>query len=206
MECSPSWQGLPCINQQVAAMFVPMLRRLVVFIDALSIKIGHLVKYLIPVLVLVLTFEVVSRYVFNSPTNWVLETSMMIFGSIGALCWGYTLRIHGHVRVDVFYSMFSKRWKAFVDVALTLLFMFPFEIILIYTGVKWSLFALKTGEKMVESNWLPPTAPFRIVLTIGFILFFVQTVSEFIKNFYYLVRNEDLIMDGSQAVQKEGLL
>ena len=62
------------------------------------------------------------------------------------------------------------------------------------------------SEKMVESNWLPPTAPFRIVLTIGFILFFVQTVSEFIKNFYYLIKNEDLIMDGSQAVQKEGLL
>jgi TRAP-type mannitol/chloroaromatic compound transport system permease small subunit len=187
-------------------MFVPLLRRFVSFVDALSLKIGHAVKYLIPALILVLTIEVVSRYVFNSPTIWVLETSMMIFGSIGALCWGYTLRIGGHVRVDVFYSMFSKRLKAFVDVALTLLFMFPFELILIYTGVKWSLFALKTGEKMVESSWLPPTAPFRIVLTIGFILFFAQTVSEFIKNFYYLVKKEDLIMDAVQTVQKEGLL
>ncbi|MCK7477147.1 MAG: TRAP transporter small permease subunit [Candidatus Moduliflexus flocculans] len=122
----------------------------------MSMKVGHAVKYLIPALICVLFFEVVSRYVFDKPTIWALETSMMIFGSIGALCWGYTLKIGGHVRVDVFYSMLSKWWKAFIDVVLTLLFLFPFQLILIKTGIKWSLFALKTGEKMVESSWLPP--------------------------------------------------
>jgi len=187
-------------------MFVTMLKRLVSFIDALSMKVGHAVKYLIPVLIFVLFYEVVSRYVFNRPTIWVLETSMMIFGSIGALCWGYTLKIGGHVRVDVFYSMLSKRGKAIIDVVLTLLFLFPFQLILIKTGIKWSLFALKTGEKMVESSWLPPTAPFRIVLTIGFILFFIQAVSEFIKNFYFLVRKEDLIQTETQVFVKEGML
>jgi TRAP-type mannitol/chloroaromatic compound transport system permease small subunit len=187
-------------------MFVSLLRRLVSFIDALSMKVGHAVKYLIPALILVLFFEVVSRYVFNKPTIWVLETSMMIFGSIGALCWGYTLRIGGHVRVDVFYTMLSKWWKSFIDVVLTLLFLFPFQLILIKTGIKWSLFAMKTGEKMVESSWLPPTAPFRIVLTIGFILFFIQAISEFIKNSYYLVRKEDLIRAETQAITKEGML
>jgi len=187
-------------------MVASSLRRLVSFIDALSMKIGHLVKYLIPVLVAVLFYEVVSRYVFGKPTIWALETSMMIFGSIGALCWGYTLKIGGHVRVDVFYTMLSKWWKAFIDVVLTVVFLFPFQLILIKTGIKWSLFALKTGEKMVESSWLPQTAPFRIVLTIGFILFFIQAISEFIKNFYYLVRKEDLIHVEPQAVTKEGML
>ena len=108
-------------------MIVSLLKRLVSFIDAMSMKIGHAVKYLIPVLIGVLFFEVVSRYVFDKPTIWALETSMMVFGSIGALCWGYTLRIGGHVRVDVFYTMFSKWWKAFVDVVLTLLLLFPFQ-------------------------------------------------------------------------------
>lgn len=187
-------------------MFVSFLRRVVTLIDALSMKVGHMVKYLIPVLVFVLFFEVVSRYVFDKPTIWVLETSMMIFGSIGALCWGYTLKIGGHVRVDVFYTMLPKWWKAFIDVLLTLLFLFPFQLILIRTGIKWSLFALKTGEKMVESSWLPPTAPFRIVLTIGFILFFIQGISEFIKNTYYLARKEDLIRVEPQVFTKEGML
>lgn len=187
-------------------MSIPLLRRFVSFVDALSMKVGHAVKYLIPALIFVLFFEVVSRYVFDKPTIWALETSMMIFGSIGSLCWGYTLKIGGHVRVDVFYSMLSKWWKAFIDVVLTLLFLFPFQLILIRTGVKWSLFALKTGEKLVESSWLPPSAPFRIVLTVGFILFFIQAISEFIKNFYYLVRKEDLILGEVKVVTKEGML
>ncbi len=187
-------------------MFVTVLRRIVTCIDATSMKVGHAVKYLIPALIFVLFFEVVSRYVFGRPTIWALETSMMIFGSIGALCWGYTLKIGGHVRVDVFYTMLPKWWKAFVDVALTLLFLFPFQLILIRTGIKWSLFALKTGEKMVESSWLPPTAPFRIVLTAGFILFFVQAVSEFAKNLYYLARREDLIQAEPVAITKDGML
>lgn len=187
-------------------MSVSLLRRFVSFVDALSMKVGHVVKYLIPALIFVLFFEVVSRYVFDKPTIWALETSMMIFGSIGSLCWGYTLKIGGHVRVDVFYTMLSKWWKAFIDVLLTLAFLFPFQVILIRTGIKWSLFALKTGEKLVESSWLPPSAPFRIVLTIGFILFFIQGVSEFVKNLYYLVRKEDLIKGETLVVSKEGML
>jgi TRAP-type mannitol/chloroaromatic compound transport system permease small subunit len=187
-------------------MVVSTLRRLVSFIDALSMKVGQAVKYLIPVLIFVLFYEVVARYVFNRPTIWVLETSMMVFGSIGALCWGYTLKIGGHVRVDVFYSMLSKWWKTLIDVVFTLLFLFPFQLILIKTGIKWSLFAVKTGEKMVESSWMPPSAPFRIVLTIGFILFFIQGISEFIKNFYFLVRKEDLIHAETHVFVKEGML
>ncbi len=187
-------------------MFASTLRRIVSFIDSLSMKMGHVVKFLIPALILVLFYEVVSRYVFDKPTIWALETSMMIFGTIGSLCWGYTLKIGGHVRVDVFYTMLPKWWKAFIDVALTLVFLFPFQLILIRTGIKWALFALKTGEKMVESSWLPPTAPFRIVLTVGFILFFIQAISEFIKNFYYLVRKEDLIQVEPQVFTKEGML
>ena len=131
---------------------------------------------------------------------------MMIFGAIGALSWGYTLKIGGHVRVDVFYSMLSKRWKAFIDSTLILLFMFPFQLILVSSGIKWSLFALKTGERLVESSWMPPSAPFRIVLAIGFILFFLQGISEFIKNLYYLVRNENLIQEETQVSTKEGML
>ncbi len=182
------------------------LRRLVSGIDAMSMKVGHVVKYLIPILIFVLFYEVVSRYIFDRPTIWVLETSMMLFGSIGALCWGYTLKIGGHVRVDVFYTMLSKWWKAFIDVTLTLLFLFPFQILLIRTGVKWAILAVRTGEKMVESSWLPPSAPFRIVLAVGFILFFIQGISEFIKNLYYLVHKKDLIQVEPQVFTKEGML
>ncbi len=169
------------------------LKKLVGGIDLFSDKMGQIVKYLILALIFVLCYEVVSRYVFNRPTVWALETSKMLFGTIGAMCWGYTLKIGGHVRVDVFYTMFSKKGKAIIDVVMTLLFLFPFEAVLIYTGYKWAFFALKTNERMIDSSWMPPSAPFRFVLAVGFTFFFIQTIAEFIRNLYFLITGEELI-------------
>ncbi|MBE0585127.1 MAG: TRAP transporter small permease subunit [Desulfofustis sp.] len=181
------------------------LRKIIETIDRMSDLVGHFAKYLILVLIYVLIYEVAARYVFNKPTIWALETSQMVFGAIGALCWGYTLKIGGHVRVDVFYTMFSNRWKAIVDVVMTFIFLFPIQYILIHSGIKWTLFALKTNEKMVDSSWLPPSWPFRLVLTIGFILFFIQTLSELTKNVYFIINGNNLIETKPKYV-KEGLV
>ncbi len=186
-------------------MFSSALRKVTIAIDRLSDVVAYFVKYLILVLIFVLIYEVAARYIFNKPTIWALETSQMVFGSIGALCWGYTLKIGGHVRVDVFYTLLSDRWKAIIDVAMTFIFLFPIQYILIHSGIKWTLFALKTGEKMVDSSWLPPSWPFRLVLTVGFILFFIQTLSELTKNIYFIMKDDDLIEAQPEYV-KEALV
>ena len=184
-------------------MIKELIKKIVTGIDKLGDLMGQLVKFLIPALIFVLCFEVVARYVFGKPTVWALETSKMIFGAVGALCWGYTLKIGGHVRVDVFYTMFSKKWKAIVDVALTVLVLFPLEAVLIYTGFKWFFFAVKTNERMIDSSWMPPSAPFRLVLSIGFTLFFIQTISELIKNIYFLVTKKDLVERDEDYAKEE---
>ena len=186
-------------------MFSSALRKVTIAIDRLSEVVAYFVKYLILVLIFVLIYEVAARYIFNKPTIWALETSQMVFGAIGALCWGYTLKIGGHVRVDVFYTLLSDRWKAIIDVAMTFIFLFPIQYILIHSGIKWTLFALKTGEKMVDSSWLPPSWPFRLVLTIGFILFFIQTLSELAKNIYLIIKGSNLI-EAKPKYVKEGLV
>jgi len=186
-------------------MFPSALRKITTTIDRMSDVVAQFSKYLILALIFVLIYEVVARYVFNSPTIWALETSKMVFGSIGALCWGYTLKIGGHVRVDVFYTMFSEKWKAIVDVAMTVIFLFPIQYILIHSGIKWTLFAFKVNERMVDSSWLPPSWPFRAILTIGFILFFIQTLSEFSKNVYFITKGNRLFETESEYA-KEGLV
>lgn len=186
-------------------MIKTFIKKFVAGIDRMSDLMGQIVKYLILVLIFVLCFEVVARYVFGKPTIWAMETSKMVFGSIGSLCWGYTLKIGGHVRVDLFYTKFSKKWKAIVDVALTALFLFPIEFILMYTGYKWAFFALKVNERMVDSSWLPPSAPFRFILAIGFTLFFIQTIAEFLKNIYFLITKENLI-EVDDTYKKEELI
>jgi len=109
------------------------------------------------------------------------------------------------VRVDIFYTKFSPRMKALVDTVMTVLLLIPIEVILVYTGFRRALFALKVNERMVESSWLPPSAPFRFVLAIGFTLFLLQTLAELTKNIYFLVAGEPLV-DDFGTMDKENLI
>ena len=60
-------------------MFPSALGKIIGTIDRMSDVVAHLVKYLILVLIFVLIYEVAARYIFNKPTVWALETSMMVF-------------------------------------------------------------------------------------------------------------------------------
>jgi len=84
------------------------MKKIVQIIDSISEIAGQIVKYLLITLIIVLCYEVVSRYVFNNPTIWALETSKMLMGTFGACGWAYTYLHEGHVRVDVFYSRKDK--------------------------------------------------------------------------------------------------
>lgn len=169
------------------------MKKIVQVINSISEFTGQVVKFLVVALIIVLCCEVISRYVFNNPTIWALETAKMLMGTFGACGWGYTYLYDGHVRVDVLYARFSRRGKAWINVIMSIIFLFPICIILISAGTKWAVFSWKAGEKMVESSWLPPAAPFRTVLVVGFILFALQSVSKFIEELYFLVRKRELL-------------
>nr|MQY77855.1 TRAP transporter small permease subunit [Bacteroidota bacterium] len=131
------------------------MKKIVQVINSISEFTGQVVKFLVVALIIVLCCEVVSRYVFNNPTIWALETAKMLMGTFGACGWGYTYLYDGHVRVDVLYAHLSRRGKAWINVIMSIIFLFPICIILISAGTKWAVFSWKAGEKMVESSWLP---------------------------------------------------
>lgn len=169
------------------------VQRFVGSIFTLSEKTGQVLKYLVMALVLVLFYEVTSRYVFGSPTIWALETSKMLLGTIGTCGWAYTHKMGGHVRVDVIYTMFSRRIQAMIDVVMSVLFLFPLVGVLIYAGTRGAMRAFITGQKMVESSWMPPAAPFRTVMLIGFVLFALQCIAQFICDLHYIIKKRELL-------------
>ena len=54
--------------------------------------------WLIYPLIAVIMYEVVMRYILNSPTNWVYDMTWMIFGTNAFLGFAYTLAEGGHVK------------------------------------------------------------------------------------------------------------
>lgn len=145
--------------------------------------------WLATLLVALVSSEVIMRYLFNSPTMWNYETSMMVGGSLFAMGWAYALRHHSHVRVDVFYTRLSPRGKAVIDVLGALLLFFPLMAMFTSVSTAWAWQAWEIMEKSVETYWYPIIAPFRTVVAIGFMLIALQGIARFIRDFHLLLRN-----------------
>jgi len=159
-------------------------------IDNLSEYTGRFIRWFCAILILILTFEVTSRHLFNHPTQWAHQTSLMMSGAIIALGWAYVHRHRAHVRVDVIYSHFPQRAQALIDVALDIIVFFPLLAALTYAAWNKMLYSWEMNEIMVETYWYPPVGPNRTAVFIGLALLGFQGISNFIKSTYLLLRNK----------------
>lgn len=123
------------------------------FIDRLSLYSGEFVSYWCVIAVFVYYYEVIARYVFNSPTNWAHEGMYLMFGMQYLISGAYAMLTESHVRVDIFYAPLSRRRKALVDL-LTSVFFFIFAGTLLVTSWIFAMDALAVPSgNGVLSDW-----------------------------------------------------
>ncbi len=159
-------------------------------IDAISDWSGRIIRWLVVFLVVVVTTEVTMRYVFNRPTMWAFETSIMLGAAIYAMAWSYAQRHRAHVRVDVLYTHLSPRKKAIIDVVGYSLFFVPLIFILVDASITNAWEAWVARERMEKTFWYPPATPLRTVVALGFVLLALQGAAQLFRDFYFLVRNK----------------
>ncbi|KAA2317106.1 TRAP transporter small permease subunit [Pseudooceanicola sediminis] len=70
-------------------------------ITALNRLLFTAAKWLVYAIVLMMLWEVLSRYLLNSPTSWAPELATLTFGPYFLLGGPYLLHLGGHVAVDV---------------------------------------------------------------------------------------------------------
>ena len=123
------------------------------WIDRTSLMAGEFVSYWAVIAVFVYYFEVISRYVFGSPTNWAHEAMYLMFGMQYLIAGSYAMLTEAHVRVDIFYAPLSRPKRAWADLA-TSIFFFIFAFTLLFTGYKFALDAnaVATGNGVI-SEW-----------------------------------------------------
>jgi len=166
------------------------MRTILKAIDCANEWMGKQMRWFLIAATLVGVTEVVQRYVFNHPTMWGYEIFIMIGAAMYALSWGYVHLKHGHVRVDVFYTRFSGRGKAIVDVICFLLLFLPVIGVLMYSSTSWMVHAWAINEKSVETYWYPPIAPLRTAFFVGVFLLLLQGIAQFIRDLHLLIRNK----------------
>jgi TRAP-type mannitol/chloroaromatic compound transport system permease small subunit len=153
-------------------------------LEWLNIRAGEFVAYWAVISVFVYYYEVIARYVFNSPTNWVHESMFLMYGMQYVLCGAYAYREDQHVRVDVFYSQFSPRGKAIADI-ITSVFFFIFILTLTWTGARFAMDAINNSE-VSFTEWGIQYWPVKLALPVGAALMAIQGLSKLIKDIVFV--------------------
>ena len=159
-------------------------------IDRMSYFCGEFVSYWAVIAVFAYYFEVVARYVFNSPTIWVHEGMFLMFGMQYLIAGAYAALTDAHVKVDVFYAEWSPLRKAVVDL-FTSIFFFIFAGTLLVTGWIFAMDATVVNE-ISFSEWTIAYWPFKWAIVVGAVLLILQGIAK-------LARDVDIVRQNLQA-------
>jgi len=148
------------------------------FANKLSAWFGKTFGWLVILMTLGMSYEVMVRYVFNAPTPWALDMSFIMYGTMFMMGGAYTLSRGGHVRGDFLYRLWSERTQATVDLILYFVFFFPGILALVFTGFKYAGRSWSYTEVSVNSPAGIPIYQFKSVIAAAGILLLIQGIAE----------------------------
>ena len=163
-----------------------VLRSIVSRIEYLSEQSGHVSKYIVPLLVFTITYDVFLRYVFNAPTKWSYDITFMLGGTLMLMMQAYTLLHKGHVNIDILQRKLSPRANLLLDTILSLLLFFPLILVLLYTSYRHAVTSIEMRELSNVGFWRPVLYPFRTMIPVAFFLVILQGIASFVRNVYSL--------------------
>jgi TRAP-type mannitol/chloroaromatic compound transport system permease small subunit len=157
------------------------LQRVLFSIDRISMYVGKTFAWFVLVLTLVTSYDILATKFFRAPTSWAYDVSVALYGTLFMMGGAYALSRNAHVRGDIFYSRWTPRRQATVDVLLYLLFFFPGIIALVSVGAQWAWYSFGIRELSSQSPIQTPVWPFKAVIPIASAFLLLQGIAEFIR-------------------------
>ena len=154
--------------------------------DILTERIGRAVSWLALLLVLVVVYDVFTRYALSASSVAAQELEWHVFSLLFLLGAAYTLKHNKHVRVDVFFTRMNPKKQALVTVLGGLFFLLPFTILVVVSS--WPF--VENSFRILESSPDPGGLPLRFLLKAaipaGFFLLLLQGIAEIFRALLFL--------------------
>lgn len=142
--------------------------------DAVIKAVSSVGCWLVFVMALVLTVNVLGRFLFSKPVLGTIEIVELLLIIIAALSVPYTAMKRGHVRVDVLLPHFSRRTQAILA-SLAFFISAGISAIIAYQAILDTIYyAQHLGQHTATLSI--PFAPLRGMLALGFILLCLKTL------------------------------
>lgn len=156
------------------------LKRIAGGIDRVVEASGQIASWLTLALVLVMSGNVLLRYLFSIGSVASQELEWHLLSPIVLLGMSYALLRDGHLRVDLLYVKFSARTRALVDLAAACI------------GVLFAAFVIQLSRNYIHQSWSilegspdPGGLPYRFLLKgfipLGFSILLLHFIAEAIR-------------------------
>jgi len=158
------------------------------YVNGLNEVIGKIMEYVLAILMILIPYEVVRRYFFNSPTIWGMELASYIMCFCAALGGGRLYLRDEHVRVDIIYGKLNPKKQMIVRILtfpLIVLFLLGFT----YASGKQAYFSIKMGENS-GSLWEFPIYLLWLSIFMGSILILFQAIVTFLNELKKILENQ----------------
>lgn len=182
--------------------------RVASWIDHINDWIGRGVYWLTLLMVLLGAYNAVARYVDRYTggglsSNTYIELQWYLFSIVFLLGAAYTLRHDGHVRVDVFYGRLSDRGKAWINIIGTVLFLFPFCILMLVMSWPFVANSWDVMEMSPDPGGLP-RYPIKSIIPVAFVLLMLQGISMLIRQVSILLETANKEVQETPPNDAEG--
>ena len=159
-------------------------------VDGINEIIGKGASWLTLLLVLIVCFDVFARYLLGQSSVGVQELEWHIFAVIFLAAAAFTLKYDGHVRVDVIYTRFGERTKAWVNLIGTILFLIPLCLVVIWSSHNFIINSFLMNETSPNAGGLPARYLLKALIPVSFFLLLLEGFSLMFKSIIK-IKNEE---------------
>ncbi len=150
-------------------------------LDAFIERVGQGSSWLIFILVLMVSGDVLFRYFFHISSIAEQELQWHILAAIAMFGSAFTFQQGEHVRVDLFYHQYSDKVKIWMDILIPLLIVIPFSIFIIYLSSQYVMQSYTNGEVSPDPGGLPYRYLVKSLIPLGFTLILIQGLAVLFK-------------------------
>jgi TRAP-type mannitol/chloroaromatic compound transport system permease small subunit len=150
-------------------------------IDRFNRFTGFAVSYLYLVAVAVTAYEVVMRYLFNAPTTWAFELTILVCAVAYLLSGGYVTQNQGHIRITSLSDRLPKRVRWGLELFGMLVGVFAIGT-LAWAGFKPALFAIEIVERTGSAWDSPMPTVIKVLIVVGSTMIVLQLLVQVVRH------------------------
>ena len=144
---------------------------------------AYFTALIVAVLVLLVVYDATARYLFSTGSIALQELEWHLFDVIILFGIAYTLRENAHVRVDIFYSSYSEKTKALINIISSLFFILPFSFLIIYIGLGFVELSFTQNEASSNPGGLEYRYLVKALLPLSFFFLSLQALRDAKNNY-----------------------